>query len=117
MSFFLEQFEKYGADVQGVMDRFLDDEELLMTCLDQFADGNEFEGLQEALNIKDYDKSFEIAHALKGVSGNLGLTPLFNSICVLVEALRAKEYEHIEEQLNDVLEKRKEFVKTYEEMK
>ena len=117
MSAFLDKFAAYGADVEGVMDRFMDDEDLLMTCLDQFVADDEVEQLKEEMDKGDYEQAFEVAHALKGVSGNLGLTPLFQATCVLVEALRHKEYDNLKEQLALVLERREEFVKAYEDMK
>lgn len=117
MSAFLEQFAAYGADVEGVMDRFMEDEELLMVCLDQFVADDEIEQLKEQMGKQDYEQAFEVAHALKGVSGNLGLTPLFEATCVLVESLRHKVYDHVAEELDEVVKQREEFVKAYEQMK
>ena len=117
MSSFLEKFAAYGGDVDGVMDRFMEDEELLMTCLKQFVDADEMEVLKDDIEKKDYKHAFETAHALKGVTGNLGLTPLYDTVCVLVESLRAGIYDHVDEQFNAVEEKRKEFVVAYEQMK
>ena len=33
------------------------------------------------LHLVDLDGAFEAAHTLKGVAGNLGLTPLYRSVC------------------------------------
>ena len=32
--------------------------------------------------------AFEAAHTLKGVTGNMGLTPLYDAVCTIVEPLR-----------------------------
>ena len=116
MSSFTEKFAAYGADVEGVMDRFMEDEELLLSCLDQFVEEDEIPALKESLEKQDYSQAFEIAHAMKGVTGNLGLTPLYTATCELVESLRAHVYDHVEEQFETVRNKREEFVSAYEKM-
>lgn len=57
-----------------------------------FREDEGFSNLGGALEAKKYDDAFDYAHMLKGVAGNLGLNPLFNTISVLVEALRAKDF-------------------------
>ncbi len=37
------------------------------------------------------DKGFEIAHGIKGVIGNLAITPLYNAISEITEELRARK--------------------------
>lgn len=49
--------------------------------------------MRDALESKDYSKAFDCAHTLKGVCGNLGLTPMYEIICRVVEALRTKQPE------------------------
>jgi len=38
----------------------------------------------------NYEEAYKCAHALKGVVGNLGLTPIFENVSALVEELRNK---------------------------
>ena len=45
----------------------------------------------EWLHLVDLDGAFQAAHTLKGVSGNLGLTPLYEAVCDIVEPLRHGE--------------------------
>lgn len=92
----MKKLAAYGADTQGVMERFLGDAELFETCLDLFLADSNFERLGEALEGADYQKAFEAAHGLKGVAGNLGLTPAYNAICEIVEALRTERYEQLD---------------------
>ena len=40
---------------------------------------------------KNYKEAFEAAHSLKGVLGNLSLTPLYDKVCKMTELLRAEE--------------------------
>ncbi|MEF9971731.1 MAG: Hpt domain-containing protein [Oscillospiraceae bacterium] len=88
----IEKLKEYGADVDGAMRRFLDDEELYKSCFVIFLEDKAFLKLEEALAVEDYEKAFECAHTLKGVAGNMGLNPIYKVICDMVEALRSKEY-------------------------
>lgn len=83
---------EYGADVDAIAERFLNDYDLYAVCLDKFIAGKSFEALGRAISKKEYTTAFEIAHDLKGVSGNLGLNPMYAAICGIVEPLRAREY-------------------------
>lgn len=104
MSKFINDLQEYGADVNGALERFVNDEELYHKCIKMFDEGDEFEKLEEAIRSKEYDKAFEFAHSLKGVSGNLGLDPLYNAICALVEDLRHHEYDNVDALLKKVQE-------------
>lgn len=75
-----------------------------MECLEQFTEDRCFSSLARNIEAADYEQAFQDAHALKGVAGNLGLTPLYQSICDIVEILRHKEYENIEEYCTHVEE-------------
>ena len=93
----LQKLDDYGADTDGAMERFLDDAELYEQCLQLFVDDKNFAQLASALADAEYGKAFDAVHALKGVSANLGLTPAYQAVCELVEALRANRYERLEE--------------------
>lgn len=98
---------EYGVDFQGVMERFVDDERLYFDCLMAFANDTSFDGLQASLDMEDYASAFEHAHVLKGVTGNLGITPLYAAIDNLVEALRSHEYSNLAQQYEVVSEERR----------
>ena len=86
----LVKLADYGADIECIRDRFIDDMELYNMCFSSFLTDGGFEALERALAEKDYTAAFHAAHALKGVAGNLGLTPLYEALCELVEALRGE---------------------------
>ena len=46
------------------------------------------EELTKGIESCDYRRAFEAAHGLKGDTGNLSLTPLYEAVCLLVEDLR-----------------------------
>ncbi|MEG2731875.1 MAG: Hpt domain-containing protein [Clostridium sp.] len=104
MSELLERLERYGADVEGAMGRFLEDHDLYGTCFSLFLKEDNFEKLGIALSEKDYTEAFEAAHTLKGVAGNMGLTPIYDVICTMVENLRSQDYSHVTEQYEEIME-------------
>lgn len=103
MSRLIEKLTEYGADITGILERFLEDEELYESCIETFYSDTGFNNLGIAILNKQYDAAFNYAHTLKGVTGNMGLTPLYNSIVVLVEALRNKDYSQVEMQYTDMM--------------
>ena len=48
------------------------------------------EALKAAVESGDLARGFEIAHALKGVTGNLALTPIYAPVSEITELLRAR---------------------------
>lgn len=88
MSVLTDRLRAEGADMDGAMNRLLNDEELYATCFGYFMDDPSFAALGTALDSKDYAAAFEAAHSLKGVAGNLGLTRLYQLSGGLVEPLR-----------------------------
>lgn len=91
MSQFRELFEAYGADYELTMSRFLGDETKYLRFLDLLFLDDNLQTLGDALAAGDLDGAFGAAHTLKGISGNLGLTPLYNAVCEIVAPLRLRE--------------------------
>ena len=46
--------------------------------------------MEPADDHADLDAAFEAAHALKGVTGNLALTPIYEPVQVVTELLRSR---------------------------
>ena len=97
---------EYGADESGINDRFMGNAELYISCLREFVDEPNFGLLEDALTRKDDEAAFEAAHALKGLSGNLGATACYEAICALVETLRARREDGRDEQYAAVVAER-----------
>lgn len=94
----------YGADIEGIKRRFVGNFDLYNSCFQRSLQDENFGLLDKALNEKDYQKAFEAAHALKGLTGNLGLQPMYKAVCTLVESLRAKEYSTVDAELCQINE-------------
>lgn len=82
-----------GGDYEGMMRRFMENEMLFCCLLPKVFQDESFQKLEDALTLGDLDSAFDAAHALKGVSGNLGLASLYDAVCEIVEPLRRKDPE------------------------
>ncbi|MEG0689192.1 MAG: Hpt domain-containing protein [Hungatella sp.] len=98
----MKKLKEYGADVEGAMGRFLGDVELYKTCFSALLADESFPQLGEALLEQNYAKAFENAHTLKGIIGNMGITPLYLVICNMVETMRNQEQLGLQEDYAEV---------------
>ena len=85
---FPECFAAYGADHRDTMARFLGSESLYLRFLDMLPQDDNLRKLGAALADGDLERAFLAAHTLKGVSRDLGFTPLFEAAAALSDALR-----------------------------
>ena len=98
----LEELRTFGADVDAGLARCMNNEALYLRLVAMAATDVSFAALGDYLKQRDLDKAFEEAHKLKGVTGNLSLTPLFNPVSALTELLRRKtdgDYEKLYEEI------------------
>ena len=85
----LDSLKAAGADTEDGLKRCLGKEDFYLKMIALSLKNENFELLGGALKAKDYVKSFELCHALKGVIANVSLTPLYDLISDLTEKLRA----------------------------
>lgn len=104
MQGFKQLFEEYGADYDSTMERFMGNESLYLKFLDMLFQDNNLQRLQRAVADGDMADAFEAAHTLKGVTGNMGLAPLYQAVCEIVEPLRKKEARSDYQQMYDIIE-------------
>ena len=89
MSALTDKLAAYGCNIDEAMGRFLNNEAFYAKCYGKFVNDKSFARLGETLQAGDVRASFEAAHDLKGISANMGITPVFELIVGLVEELRA----------------------------
>lgn len=87
---FKKQLEENGADVETTLKRFMGNEAIYQKFLGKFPADPNYTNLGANLESGAFEEAYKCAHALKGVVGNLGLTPIFNKVSDLVEELRNK---------------------------
>ena len=83
-----EFYEEIGADYQTALSRMMGNQGLLARMLKKFENDRNYEALEKAVENEDYGGVFTAAHTLKGVAGNLELTPLYETCTRLSDATR-----------------------------
>ncbi len=97
-----------SRDIYGKTGRFAGGE-VNMINIDALKNyGANVEVLKENIEANDLGSAFEAAHALKGITGNLALTPLYEPIVEITELLRARTETDYSPLLSVILTKRKE---------
>ena len=81
-------FAQAGISFDDLLSHCIGNRDLAMRMLKKFGNDKSFPRLAEAMGRGDHEAAFEAAHALKGVSGNLGMTKLYEADCLLTDALR-----------------------------
>ena len=102
-----EELIAAGADYDGGLTLCMDNEEFYFKMIRKGLANERFDSLKKNLDDKNLDAAFEDAHALKGVVGNLHLTPLYKVVEAIVEPLRRRDsesdYQALYEQINEQL--------------
>ena len=87
----IENLKKFGADVTEGVSRCLNDESFYIELVKSVIPDTRIDELEGFIDAKDFDKAFEVAHALKGMYGNISITPIYEPICEITELLRDRK--------------------------
>ncbi len=93
---FRKQMEENGANIDTTLDRFMGNEALYMKFIMKFLEDKNYEALVENIEKDDFEGAFNSAHALKGVTANLGLDPINAQAAKITELLRNKQPEEVD---------------------
>lgn len=89
---FLDELTELGANVKEGVDRVMGDNDLYVMMLGMFVDTLEKDPVTVGdFTQEDLDAVTKRVHTLKGITGNLSLTPLFNSYMEVLTLLRANQ--------------------------
>lgn len=80
-----------GYDLNGALARFVNNEVLFLTFLKKFPNDEHFPAVLSNIKTGEYDEAYKAAHAIKGVAGNLGLTPVFESVDKICALIKTKD--------------------------
>lgn len=97
-----QKLEELGVNISETLERFVDNEGLYFRCLNKFNDDRNYSEMLSAIKNNDASGAFEAAHALKGVTANLGLSYLFEQIKIITEVFRAGNLNYKEDNLNKI---------------
>ena len=84
----MEKLAAYGADTETGLARCMGQEAFYIRLAGMVLQEDHFEKLEQALAAGDLKEAFAAAHALKGVTGNLALTPIYDPVYEITELLR-----------------------------
>ncbi len=87
----IQKLQDYGVNTKEGLSRCMGMEKFYFRMLGMGLKNDAFDKLEKLLAEGNLEESFEQAHALKGVVGNLAITPIFANLSELTESLRAKK--------------------------
>lgn len=86
----IDDLKTYGADVAEGLRRCMNNEGFYLRLVRMIPGDPNFQKLYDAVDDGDLGAAFEAAHALKGSTGNLSLTPIFAPMSEITELLRTR---------------------------
>ena len=104
----VDALKQFGCDTDDGLTRCMGNEAFYFKLIGKVIDDKNFQALEDAVAAKDLDAAFDAAHSLKGVLGNLALTPIYEPVYELTELLREKKDIDYTEYLKTISEKRSE---------
>ena len=106
----IDALNTYGADTSQGLARCMNNEAFYLKMVGMALADKNFDALKAAIESGDAHAGFEAAHALKGSTGNVALTPIFDAVSELCELLRGKDAlaEGSVELLDQVMSRREE---------
>jgi HPt (histidine-containing phosphotransfer) domain-containing protein len=107
----IDALKQFGADTEDGLSRCMNNEAFYFKLIGKVIEDKNFKTLEDAVAAKDLDTAFEAAHSLKGVLGNLALTPVYEPVFEITELLRAKSDVDYGPYLEKISEKRDELEK------
>ena len=87
----IDTLKEFGANIDEGLERCMGMEDFYLEMVELGISDERFDNLGILLKEGNLDAAFESVHALKGVIGNLALTPLYATINEITEHLRARE--------------------------
>ncbi len=106
----LESLRAWGADTAGGMNRCMNNEAFYLRMIDKAMQDDSYENLKAAVESGDLARGFEIAHALKGVTGDLALTPIDKPVREITELLRSRTEMDYSAILGEIIAKKNELM-------
>lgn len=113
MSLF-DELRALNVDVDGGLKRINGNEKLYTKLLGSFTKSINTYYVSADFDGTDYNDTIEKAHAIKGVSGNLSITPVYEAYTKIVDLLRAGKPEEARPIVENIIPVQEEIVKCIE---
>ena len=85
-----EKLKAYGAKVDEGLSRCMNNETFYLRLVNMAIGDASFDRLENAVKSGNIREIFEASHALKGMLGNLALTPIVDAVSEMTELARAE---------------------------
>lgn len=99
----IEELKALDVNTDEALLRFMNNSELYKKMLLKFPPNIEKLEVMSFIDAGDYKTATENAHTIKGVTGNLSLTPLYTGYTEIVNLLRADKPDEARKILVDLL--------------
>lgn len=99
----MEELEALGVNTREAEARLGGNVSLYERMLVKFADMMKKSIVSPEFANEDYDEITEAAHAIKGASGNLSITPVYEAYSEIVRLLRAQQPEEAKAIMEKIL--------------
>ena len=111
-----EFYAAIGGDYDRALQMLMNDA-FITKLLKKFAEGSYYDELRKAREDNDVPHTFAITHTLKGVAGNLSLSPIYEKASAICEATRnKKDGVDVSKEMNDLIETTLSVIKRIEEL-
>lgn len=104
----IDALKQLGCDTDDGLTRCMGNEAFYLKLIGKVIDDKNFQALEDAVAAKNLDAAFDAAHSLKGVLGNLALTPIYQPVYEITELLRERKDIDYSDYLKTISEKRSE---------
>ena len=112
----LNELQKRGCAIAEMLDQtYMGNEAFYVKMLKKMTANSSMVKLQEAIQTADVNALFSASHDLKGVYGTLGLTPLYEKCCEIVEIARRGSQEGLAEKIAVLAQLHEDFMKLISE--
>lgn len=99
----LTELQALGVNTQEAVERLNNNSAFYIKMLGKFTGELENHEVMSYIESGDLEKAVTNAHTLKGLTGNLSLTPLYKAYTDIVAFLRANDPEKAKQLLTDTL--------------
>lgn len=103
MSNIFDELKSLGVDVDEGLQRFMNNSSLYEKMLGKFTDNASQLNVMQCFEEGNLEDALAKAHTLKGVTGNLSITPLYKGYTEIVALLRADKPDEAKKILADLL--------------
>lgn len=99
----IKELEALGVNTEEALRRFSGNSALYIKMLGKLTAAAQELEVMPCIEKEDYDAAVTNAHTLKGVTGNLSLTPLYNAYTEITNLLRGQKHVEAKEVLEKIL--------------